>query len=343
MPRLKFRDFPKLAYRVARLALPFALAGGLLAGLILRVDAGAIKDELTGANLAWLPLILAANLASDWFRGVRWQHLLSPLGRPGVLLLFAASQVGSTVNLLIPLRAGEAVRVQIVSQRSGLSASSLVATLFGEVVSDLATFSTFIVVGLLLLKEAQFLWPLAVLFALLMLGGLLAGFYLARSAAGRAEPLPVSGEGRLRSWFKRELYNFARGLQSFREPGVLFHVAWSAQATWLMEVVMLYACGQALSLDISAGAYLLLVVAINVFGAIPLTQAGLGVFEVTLTGLMVALGVDEAQAAAYAIFVHILLTVPHIVTGPLAALGLRISLADMLFLGRRRPASDSQE
>ena len=338
-----FRDLPKLAYRVARPVLPFALAGGLLAGLVLTVDAGAIKDELTGINLAWLPLILAASGASDWFRGVRWQHLLSPLQRPGVLLLFAASQVGSTVNLLVPLRAGEAVRVQIVSQRSGVSASSLVATLFGEVVSDLATFSTFIIVGLLLLKEAQFLWPLAALFGLLMFGGLLAGFYLARGTDRRPEPPPVSAEGRLRSRFKHELYNFARGLQSFREPGVIFHVAWSALAIWLTEVVMFYACGEALGLDISAGAYLLMVVAVNVAGALPLTQAGLGVFEVTLTGLMVALGVDEAQAAAYAIFVHILLTVPHIVTGPIAALALRVSFADMLFLGRRRRASDSQE
>jgi len=334
---LKVRDLAKLAYGVARPVLPFALAAGLLAGLVFSVDAGAIKDELTGANLAWLPLILAANFASDWFRGVRWQHLLSPLQRPGVSLLFAASQVGSTVNLLIPLRAGEAVRVQIVSQRSGVSASSLVATLFGEVVSDLATFSAFIIVGLLLLKEAQFLWPLAVLFGVLMLGGLLAGFFVARDAAGRPEPLPVAGAGRFRSWFKREIYNFARGLQSFREPGVLFHIAWSAQAIWLTEAVMFYACGESLGLDISVGAYLLMVVAANVAGALPVTQAGLGVFEVTLTGLMVALGVDQAQAVAYAIFVHLLLTVPHIVTGPIAALALRVSFADMLFLGRRPP------
>jgi len=311
-----------------------------VAGLLLTVDAGAIRDELGKADLAWLPLILAANFASDWFRGVRWQHLLSPLQRPGVALLFAASQVGSTVNLVLPFRAGEAVRVRIVSQRSGLSVSSLVGSLFAEILSDLVAFSTYTIVGLLLLEEAAFLWPLAPAFGVLLIAGLTFGYYVARRVDRGPGQLPSSGEGRLRVWFHRELHNFAAGLQSLRDPTVMFHVTWSAQATWLCEAVMFYACGRALGLDLSVGAYLLLVVAVNVAGGVPLTQAGVGVFEVTLTGVMVALGVDEAQAVAYAIFLHVLLSAPHIVSGPLAALALRVSLADVLFLrGRREEAA----
>ncbi len=311
------------------------LAAGLLTALILRVDPGALRAELGKADLAWLPLILAANFASDWFRGVRWQHLLSPLSKTGVLLLFGASQLGSAVNLLVPFRAGEAVRVQIVSQRSGISASSIVATLFSEVLSDLVTFSSYIVLGLFWLEEADFLWPLAVAFALFMVAGLAVAYYLARRAERWQAPLADSGHRAPRAWLEREFYHFAKGLQSFRDPWLTFHVTWSAQAIWLCEAVMFYACGRALGVDLSPGGYLLLVVAANVAGALPLTQSGLGVLEVTLTGLMVALGVDKAQAAAYAIFVHILLTAPHIVSGPLAAVALRVSFTDILF-GRTR-------
>lgn len=321
--------------RLARPLLPFLLAGAMLAGLILSVNARAIADELGSVDLSWLPLIIAANLASDWFRGVRWQHLLSPIGRPGVFLLFAASQVGSTVNLLIPLRAGEAVRVQIVSQRSGIGAASLVATLLSEVVSDLFTFSAYIVIGLLLLEQASFLWPLAVVSAALAVGGLAGAFWLARHVERVPDPSLSPPSGRIRAWLQRELYNFAQGLQAFRDPGVMLNVAWSAQAIWLCEALTFYACGRALDVDLPAGGYLLLVVAVNVSGAVPLTVAGVGVFEVTLVGLMAALGVDATKAAAYAIFVHLLLTAPHIVSGPLAAAALRLRPSEALFMGGR--------
>ncbi len=46
---------------------------------------------------------------------------------------------------------------------------------------------------------------------------------------------------------------------------------------------------------------------------------------------MKALGADQAQAAAYAIFVHVLLTFPHIISGPLAAIALGINPATILF------------
>ena len=324
------------AYNLVRPLLPFVLAGGLVAGLLLTVDAGAIRDELGKADLRWLPLILAANFASDWFRGIRWQHLLSPLGRPGVFLLFAASQIGSTAGLLLPLRAGEAVRVQIVRRRTGLSASSLVATLFSEVLSDLVTFSTYIFLGLLLLEEAAFLWPLVVAFGMLLMAGLAFGHYLARRVDRWPDRLPSSGEGKLRAWFSQELYNFAQGLQSLRDPAVMLHVTWSTQAIWLTEVLLFYACGRALGIDLSIGAYLLIVVGANAAGALPITPAGLGVFDVTVAAMLVALGVDEAQAAAYAIFVHTALSVPHITSGPLLAVALRISFSDIFSL-RARP------
>lgn len=310
--------------------MPVAITAGLLAALATRVNTGDVWAQIHGIDPLWLPVIFAALYASDWFRAVRWQHLISSLKRPGVLLLFAAAQMGSAVNLLVPVRAGEAVRVRIVSQRSGISAASLVGTLFGEIMSDLVAFSVYIILGVLLLEEARFLWPLALVCAVIVAVGGAGGYYL----AGRAERRPADRDvtvRRLHAWFSREASNFAKGLQLFREPAVMFHAAWSTQGVWLCEVVMFYACGRALGLDLSPGAYLLLLVVANLAGSVPITQSGFGVFEVTLTGLIVALGTDQAQAAAYAIFVHVLLTFPHIISGPLAAVALRIDPATLLF------------
>jgi len=247
--------------------------------------------------------------------------------RPSLVLLFTAAQLGSAVNLLVPIRAGEAVRVRIISQRSGIRASSLVGTIFGEIMSDLAAFSAYIILGLLLLKEARFLWPLAVACAVLVVAGGAGAYYL----SGRVERWPEPDATGARAWFSRELYNFANGLQSFRDPGAILQVNLAAQGIWLFEVLAFYSCGRALGLDLSLGAYLLLLVVANVAGSVPVTQAGFGTFEVTLTGVIVALGPSQAQAAAYAIFTHVLLTLPHVITGPIAAAILRISPHSIIF------------
>ena len=104
----------------------------------------------------------------------------------------------------------------------------------------------------------------------------------------------------------------------------MFHVGWSSCAAYFCEAFLFYASGQALGLGLSPWTYLLVVVGANAASALPITQAGLGVFDVTVTGMIVALGVDAPLAAAYAIFVHVLLSVPHVISGPLGALFLRI-------------------
>ncbi len=317
-----------------RTLLQFAFAGGLLAALLLRVDRAAVREHLGEADLVWLPLAFAANIISDWFRAIRWQHLLLPLRRFGVPFLFATAVLGVAGNLVLPLRAGEAVRVQVLRRRSGLGVSPIVATLVAEKLLDVVAYSTFIVVGLLLFKEATFLWPLGVAYGALVVAGLAAFRHLAKRVERQAEPQarPPDRDRGVRAWLARELHAFAGGLQSFRRPSALFHITWSSHAAWLCEATMYYAFGRALGIDLSPAAYLLVVVAASLAVSVPVTQAGLGVFELAIAGLLIAFGVDEATAAAYAVFAHIFFALPYIVSGPLAALVLRLSVSDVLFL-----------
>jgi len=323
---------PNGIYRLMRRVLPLALAVGLLGALLTRANVSDVWAEVSGTDLRWVPMIVVALYASDCFRAFRWQQVLSPIARPGLFLLFAAAQLGSATNLLLPIRAGEAVRVGIVNQRTGISAASLIASWFGEVVSDLVVFVGYIIVGVLLVKEAGFLWPLAPVGAVLIVAGGAGAYYLAGLAERTVENGEIAPKG-LSRWLRRELYNLQKGLLWFRAPKAIFHVTWSAQGIWICETVMFYACGRALDLDLSPGAYLLVIVVANVAGAVPITPSGFGVFEVTLTGLIVALGADQAQAAAYAIFVHLFLTFPHIISGPLCAIALRLDPAAILLRG----------
>ena len=330
-PAIARRAFPYL-----RSAVQFAFAAALLTALLWRVNVGAVRDELANATLWWLPLAFVANLASDWFRAIRWQQFFAPMRRVGVPILFAVAVLGVATNLALPLRAGELLRVQVLRRRTGLSVSNILATLLSEKLADMVAFSSFILVGIILYEEAHFLWPLAVAYGVVVGGGI-AG---ARSLAARARETDSESdepgeEITSRSWsrrLRREARSLGIGFTAFRRPRAIFHVVWASHAAWLCEAVMYYACGRALGFDLSPAVYLLVVVAGTIAVSVPVTQAGLGFFELAIAGLLVAFGVDESQAAAFAIFSHVMLALPYFATGPLAAVALRLNMADVLFL-----------
>jgi uncharacterized protein (TIRG00374 family) len=325
-PGLMRRAFPYL-----RIVLQLLLAGGLLAALLWRVDVGSVRDELEGATLWWLPLAFTAVLVSHWFRALRWQQFFAPMKHVGVGFLFGTAVLGVACNLTLPLRAGEVVRVQVLRRRTGLSVSSIVATVISEKLADTIAFCSFIIVGVVLFPEARFLWPLAVLYGCLLVAGTFGARWLAGRSAGAPE-LVSQPEGRLRAWVVREMRAFGDGLQAFRRPGAIFTVIWTSHVAWLVEAVVYYSCGRALGLDLSPVVYLLVVVAASIAVSVPITQAGIGVFEVALTGLVMAFGIDKSQAAAFAIFSHVILALPYLVAGPLAAIVMRVSVSDVLFL-----------
>lgn len=322
-------------YPVLRSLAQLGLAAALLGGLLWRVDLRSVRDELSGAEVWWLAPAFVANLLSDWFRAIRWQEFLRPLKRLGVPFLFATAVLGVACNLALPLRAGEFIRVQVLRRRTGLPVSSIVATLLSEKLLDVVAFASFIVVGLLLFDEARFLWPLGVVYGVLLAGGVYGARRLAARSIAEPERPPRPG-GRWRAWLSTELWSFGKGLQSFLRLRSLFTVTWSSNAAWLCEAVMYYACGRALGIDLSPAVYLLVVVAATIAVSVPVTQAGLGVFELAIAGLLVAFGVSESQAAAFAIFSHVMLALPYFATGPIAAVALRLSPADILFMRSER-------
>jgi hypothetical protein len=113
-PGLLRRSLPYL-----RPAVQLVLAVGLLTGLLWRVDLAAVRDDLERATLLWLPVAFVANLASDWFRAIRWREFFRPMRQVGIPFLFATAILGVASNIVLPLRAGEVVRTQVLRKRTG--------------------------------------------------------------------------------------------------------------------------------------------------------------------------------------------------------------------------------
>ena len=314
-----------------QLIFQIVFAATLLGLLLWRVDVGQVRDDLRGAEFWWRPLAFAANLFSDYFRAIRWREFFRPLTKVSVWFLWAVAILGVACNLALPLRAGEFVRMQVLRKRTGLELGQVIATILSEKLMDIVAFSAFLILGMLLFDDARFLWPLALLYVVVLVGGVLGARWLARSS----ETI-VSPEGKLRGWIFVQLRSVGTGLQAFRDRKSLAIVSAASVAAWLTESVVYYACGRALGIDLNPAVYLLVVVAATVAVSLPFTQAGLGVFEVAITGLMVAFGVGKSQAAAFAIVAHVMEAMPYLLTGPLTAVALRLSPNDIFFTFKRR-------
>jgi len=313
----------------------------LLGLLLWRADLGAVRDELSGATLWWLPLAVVANLLSDFFRAIRWRVFFLPMKAVGVRFLWGVSVLGVACNLALPLRAGEFVRVQVLRQRTGLELAQVVATVVSEKLMDTVAFSAFLVIGLLAFPEARYLWPLAAAYVSLLVVGVAGARWL--SSNTNEGPLATQPEGRWRLRIAEQVRSFSSGLKAFRSRRSLLIVSACSLAAWVSEATMYWAAGESLGLDLSPAFYLLLVVAATVAVSVPITQAGLGVYEVAVTSLLVAFDVDRSQAVAFAIYAHAILALPYLMVGPLAAFGMRISPRDVLFLRGGRGSADQEQ
>src|SRR5206468_8863848 len=108
-----------------------------------------------------------------------------------------------------------------------------------------------------------------------------------------------------------------------------------ARGGWFFATLILCMSGRALGIYVPYPAYMLIIVTGNVAGSVPITQAGFGVFELGVGGVMHTLGPSVPESAAYALFVHVLLTAPHLAYGPFAAIILPVRPSEILLVGKK--------
>ncbi len=133
-----------------------ALAVGLLWLFFRGTDLAAIRDSVWNANPWFILLAVVATYANYFVRALRWQVLLSPLGRPGLWDCFVYTVIGFMVNVLVPPgRLGEIIRPYLLARKAGFSASSSFATIFLERVLDLGTIVLLVAASILVIPPGR--------------------------------------------------------------------------------------------------------------------------------------------------------------------------------------------
>jgi uncharacterized protein (TIRG00374 family) len=276
-------------------------AGGLLLAM---VDVSEVGARLRQADWRYLAGASAALLAGLAVYAERWHGLLGP--RVGRRAAFHAANVGHALNVLVPLRAGEAARIvtlarTTVAPLSHVAASVVLERLF-EQVMRMAALGGAVVFGLGLTVS-----PLTILAGFAFVG---AGFgalaWLARSREALLVAWPpwlarLPGISRDRA--AQLLTGLLGGVHAAGSPAqmaltliwslVLWTCAWAYYALALRAVSGTLDTGDMLTLSLGALAL-----------APPSAPAAPGIYHAAVVVPLSVLGYDENMMTAFAVIAH---------------------------------------
>ena len=97
-----------------------------------------VRTAIGDASPAWILAAVGVSVVGVTMRSERWRSLFPRDSRPGRVPTFWATQVGLLANNVLPVRAGELVRVLALSREAGLRRTAVLATVGVERVFDLA-------------------------------------------------------------------------------------------------------------------------------------------------------------------------------------------------------------
>jgi uncharacterized membrane protein YbhN (UPF0104 family) len=266
--------------RVLLAALACLAAAGMLAVMPhLLGHVGSALASLRGAEPGWLALA-AAGYAAGYLTSVgAWRTAIAAAGgRIGFRAALARLGIGSIVNTVAPAHVGDAVKVALLSD--SLTGSDRIWTaggLWAAVAASRACAIAALVVAASL-AGALPLWP-----ALLLVG--VAGALVAVSLS----PLPLRR-------FHRVAHLLAGLAALARAPRrAIVLLAWSS-ATTAARLAATVALAEALRLPHPLVAGLLIVTAVDVAGALPLTPGNIGVAGGAVAVALASKGIGATQA-----------------------------------------------
>lgn len=292
-----------------RLLAGLLIGGAALAWAASGVDPGALWPVLRSASPGRLLLTLAAVAGVIVCKAARWQRLY-PAPRAPVARHLAVLSTAMMLNLLIPVRTGELLRLGLMKAH-GRPATVTLSTLIVEKTIEL-TAAALIAAGLFLF----FTVPAAVFSAGFLLAGplLAGGLWLIvrrrRAIFRRLAAIP----GLPRS----AVIAAQRGLDSLAAIGdrrALAAIAGWTGLVWLLSLLATVALLAAFNLRLPPAAPILLMLAVSLSNVAPSPPAQVGLLQGVAVAVLQPFGVPPAESLAVGLTLNIAIILPPLALG----------------------------
>src|SRR5207249_4603715 len=301
----RFSRMRKRAFLIARIA-AWLLVGGCVIVFARRLDWDQVFGSFERADLRLALIATVAGLPCTALQGLRWSSLVNALSRVPRRTAVAAMYVGQAASAFLPMRAGEAVRTELLSRATGIGrAASLGTVALDHSVNGLVMFAIAATLPLLLPVPR---WMAAVLW-----GGMIAAITLISLLLWLARHPEAHPPGRLAGVVAR----MRTGLAAARNPRAVAQAACFAALSWAVEIAVAMLALAAFGLPHDVAHAMGVLFGVNLALAIPSPPAALGNFELGAGFALAAFGGKTEQAAAFAIGYHALQLLPTLVMGGL--------------------------
>jgi uncharacterized protein (TIRG00374 family) len=268
-----------------------------------------VRQSLRDANAWWLLPSVAVLALANVVRALRWQQLYAPERRPPLRPVTAAMLIGLAVNMLLPLRAGEAARILALRRSAGVSRVETLATVALERALDVFCLIVLLFAALPWLPEVEWLRPAAILALVL------ATLLVALAVVGER---PFHALARRSERLEHAWHNVARGLVGLRRPRIAAAGFLLTTLSWLLVAASFWLAMLAFDLDLAPASGLLVLAAVGLSMILPAAPASLGVFEAAVVIALGAYDAPRSEALSYAFVLHALNLFPYLAAGAIA-------------------------
>jgi glycosyltransferase 2 family protein len=252
-------------------------------------------------------------------RSLAWRNLLQE--KASYRAVFFTLNAGYLLNNLLPFRVGEVGRAFLLGRKSPLGFWQVISSILIERALDLALAAGLLLATIPFVVGAEWAIQGAVISAVVVLGGLLLLYVIARNrqwAEERFERLGNRWPFLLKVGGSR-VGAFLAGLSVLTESGYFLRGLSLIAACWVIGIIQYYVFLSAFfpGVKILWAGFALGVAAVGI--AAPSSPGAVGVLEAVLVGALTLFYLDPSRSLAFALTLHIQ---QYIVTGLLGAYGL---------------------
>jgi len=280
--------------KISAIVVPTLIAIGIVGYMLYSV-----RDELFVALQhiipAYLLLGIVICLTAWWLRGWRYHTILRSLNYSvGIMVSTACIFVSQTVNLIVPARLGDFVRVFILKHDYNTTYSEGVSSIVVERVFDIFTVALLGAISIFFVLNAP-AW-----FMTLIVVPLIAGvvFFVFLLFVGK-----FSSKNKYMVIILNMLHEIKRASLTLRS---IVALGVSSIVIWLLDILACLAVVMMFEQQIPFAIVVLAVVIGNLVKAVPLTPGGIGTYELSLAVTFELAGVDPAVATLIAVIDHLI-------------------------------------
>ena len=311
-----------------------SLALGLYALSVL--DWPIFWDSLASIRYGWLAAAGAAILTSVAGRTIRWRHIAA-LEDVGITPFWRAATIGYLGNFVLPLRAGEILRIWVLSRLAPVSLPAAATSAFLDRLADIAAISlVFAFVTAAHGSDAVGIDAVGGLVAVLGVGIILLVFlvvgrrHVLSHLAGHGPTAWKTFLGKVHGWLD-EATEVVRGMVTFRRASVIvilslaifgvdFLGMWLVMAAFGWTLPFLAAMTLGSFLAISSG--------------LPSAPGYVGIYQVAAIFALQIYGIEASQAVAYSVVLQLLTFSIFVILGNLSILQSAVSMNQLFRLAR---------